>query len=219
MEPNTKIVNGVQFSIISSEEVRKRSAVEIFNHDTIDKDNAVLNGLFDLRMGVTDMNKICGTCGQNNKDCPGHFGHIELARPVYHYHLINYVVKILKCVCYRCSKLLINKNELLFEEMDNKERWDKIYDLSQKVTRCGQDNGEGCGCMQPDKIKLNGVEGISATWSKLDIQENTQILNIELVNEILERITDEDFQYMGFNPKWFVQNGQYVQHYQYHLHL
>ena len=32
MEPNTKIVNGVQFSIISSEEVRKRSAVEIFNH-------------------------------------------------------------------------------------------------------------------------------------------------------------------------------------------
>ena len=89
VEPNTRTVNGVQFSILSSDEIRKRSVVEIFNHETVDKDNSVLNGLFDIRMGVTDMNKICGTCGQGNIECPGHFGHIELARPVYHYHFVS----------------------------------------------------------------------------------------------------------------------------------
>ena len=31
-------------------------------------------------MGTTDMDKICGTCGQNNINCPGHFGHIELSK-------------------------------------------------------------------------------------------------------------------------------------------
>ena len=41
------------------------------------------------------MGKICGTCNQDNINCPGHFGHLELARPVYHYHLIDYVPKIL----------------------------------------------------------------------------------------------------------------------------
>ena len=29
-----------------------------------------------IRMGTTDMDKVCGTCGQNNIKCPGHFGHI-----------------------------------------------------------------------------------------------------------------------------------------------
>ena len=40
-------------------------------------------------------------------DCPGHFGHIELARPVYHICLIDVVRKLLKVFCYNCSKLLV----------------------------------------------------------------------------------------------------------------
>ena len=28
-----------------------------------------IKGLFDIRMGTTDMGKICGTCGQNNINC------------------------------------------------------------------------------------------------------------------------------------------------------
>ena len=79
MEPETANVVGVQFSIMSPKEIRERSVVEITNHDTFDKDTPVIKGLFDIRMGSTEMGKICGTCGQNNITCPGHFGHIELA--------------------------------------------------------------------------------------------------------------------------------------------
>ena len=41
-------------------------------------------GLLDPRMGTIDRNYKCQTCGEGMAECPGHFGHIELAKPVYH---------------------------------------------------------------------------------------------------------------------------------------
>ena len=70
-EPETKTVKSVQFSILSPDEIRKRSVVEITKHDTYDKDTPIIKGLFDIRMGTTEMGKICGTCNQDNINCPG----------------------------------------------------------------------------------------------------------------------------------------------------
>ena len=105
--PDINNVTGVQFSIMGPEEIKNRSVVEITKHETYEKDIPVIKGIFDPRMGITDMGKVCKTCGQTNIYCPGHFGHVELAVPVYYYHFINILIKILKCVCFRCSKLLI----------------------------------------------------------------------------------------------------------------
>lgn len=116
-EPETKTVKSVQFSILSPDEIRNRSVVEITKYDTYDKDVPVVKGLFDIRMGSTEMGKICGTCNQDNINCPGHFGHVELCRPVYHYHLVEYVPKILTCVCLNCSKLLLNKEDDLIKNI------------------------------------------------------------------------------------------------------
>ena len=104
IEPITKNVSGIQFSIMGPEEIRKKSVVEVTKRETYEKDIPVIKGLFDPRMGVTDTGKTCKTCGQKNLDCPGHFGHINLSKPVYHYHFINTLVKTLKCVCFKCSK-------------------------------------------------------------------------------------------------------------------
>jgi DNA-directed RNA polymerase II subunit RPB1 len=41
-------------------------------------------GLMDPRLGTIDRNFKCQTCGEGMSECPGHFGHIELARPVFH---------------------------------------------------------------------------------------------------------------------------------------
>ena len=60
-------------------------------------------------MGTTEMGKVCGTCGQNNMNCPGHFGHIELARPVFYVQHMKEIMKIAKLTCFKCSKLLVNK--------------------------------------------------------------------------------------------------------------
>ena len=40
--------------------------------------------------------------------CPGHFGHIELAKPVYHIGFLTRCIKLLRCVCFFCSKLKVD---------------------------------------------------------------------------------------------------------------
>ena len=208
IEPETNNVIGLQFSIMSPDEIRKRSVVEVTKHETYDKDNPIIKGLFDIRMGSTEMDKICGTCGQNNIYCPGHFGHIELARPIYHYQFISTIQKILKCTCVQCSKLLINKESAQVKDLmkkPNKQRWAEIYNLSQKITRCGQETEDGCGAKQPDRIKVEGMDGIYAVWNKLEVEDasmKTQHLTIETVRGILERITDEDVNILGLSDLW-----------------
>ena len=43
-----------------------------------------MGGLMDPRVGTIDRNFKCQTCGDGMLECPGHFGHIELARPVFY---------------------------------------------------------------------------------------------------------------------------------------
>lgn len=38
----------------------------------------------DPKMGTIDRNFKCETCGEDMQNCPGHFGHIDLAKPVFH---------------------------------------------------------------------------------------------------------------------------------------
>ncbi len=215
IEPETSNVVGIQFSVMSPEEIRERSVVEVTTHETYDKDVPVVKGLFDIRMGTTDMGKVCGTCGQSDVNCPGHFGHIELARPVYHYQFMSTIQKILKCTCIQCSKLLIDKESPMVQSLmkkNNKTRWNEIYAMSQKITRCGQETDNGCGAKQPDKLKVDGMDGIYAVWNKLDSEDQsskTQKLVIEQVKTIFERITDEDVNVLGFSdtwcrPEWFI---------------
>ena len=209
-EPITKDVTGLQFSIMSPDEILKNSVVEITKHETYDKDVPVIKGLFDSRMGTTDMGKICSTCGLDNINCPGHFGHINLAKPVYNYHFIDITVKVLKCVCFRCGKLRVNKDSPNISEIMNhskKKRWNTIYEMSSKITRCGQETDDGCGCLQPSRYKVDGIAGIQAFWK--DIGESgvtgetqTQYLSAEYVKALFEKISDEDCNILGFSNIW-----------------
>ena len=67
-----------------------------------------IGGLMDPRQGVVDRSSKCQTCAGNMTTCPGHFGHIELAKPVFHVAYLTKIIKMLRCVCFYCSKLLID---------------------------------------------------------------------------------------------------------------
>jgi DNA-directed RNA polymerase II subunit RPB1 len=207
-EPETSNVVGVQFSIMSPDEIKRSSVVEIETHETYDKNVPVVKGLFDIRLGTTEMDTMCGTCNQNNMKCPGHFGHINLAKPVFHYQYVSMIQKILKCTCIQCSKLLINKDSDIIQNLyhlNNKVRWEKIYEISSKIKRCGQETDDGCGAKQPDKLKLDEMNGILATWSKLktnDEDSKKQVLTVENIKSIFERMSDEDVELLGFSKSW-----------------
>ena len=51
---NISRIIGIQFSILSPEEIRKGSVAEITSRDTYVGNKPVIGGLFDPRMGVQD---------------------------------------------------------------------------------------------------------------------------------------------------------------------
>ena len=107
-EINPSKIIGIQFSILSPDEIRNNSVAEITNRDTYINNKPVINGLFDPRMGVLEPGLICPTDGLDYINTPGYHGHIELSRPVFYIQYLNTLLKILRCVCFKCSKLLIS---------------------------------------------------------------------------------------------------------------
>lgn len=100
-------VKEVQFGILSPEEIKAYSVAKIEHPEVMDENThrPKMGGLMDPRMGTIDRNFKCQTCGEGMSECPGHFGHIELARPVFHPGFIVKVKKILESICVVCGKL------------------------------------------------------------------------------------------------------------------
>jgi len=207
-KPPSKII-GIQFSMLSPEEIRKNSVVEVTSRDTYINNKPVIGGLFDPRMGVLEPGLICPTDGLTYIDTPGYFGHIELARPVFFIQHIREIIKICKCVCFKCSKLLVNKSQHQHVlEINAEHRWDYVSAISSKIKRCGDSTEDGCGCKQPDKIKMEGMASLFAIWENIDTEnadESRKIsirLTPEIILKIFKRISDEDVHFMGFSPIW-----------------
>lgn len=202
---NPSKIIGIQFSILSPEEIMNMSVAEITSRDTYVNNKPVIGGLFDPRMGVLEPGMICPTDGLNYMQSPGYFGHIQLARPVFYIQYLKHIMKIMRCVCFKCSKLLIDKEKHKYVlDMDSKDRWDYVFSLASKVERCGEENNDGCGCKQPNKIRKEGLATIFAEWSDIEGIENKDNLIMKITPEIsikiLTKITDDDVAFMGFSP-------------------
>ena len=205
-EINPSKIIGIQFSILSPDEIRNNSVAEITNRDTYINNKPVINGLFDPRMGILDPGLICPTDGLDYMSTPGYFGHIELAKPVFYIQYITTIIKLCRCVCFKCSKLLISKEKYhnLLKNLSNEARWNKVFQLCSKIganKRCGEDIDDGCGCKQPSKIKKEGLANITAEWSGSEEQNKVTIaLTPEILFKMFKRISDEDVKFMGFSP-------------------
>ena len=100
-------------------------------------------------MGTSDRDEPCGTCGCSYKECPGHFGHIELAQPVFHGGYITSVLNVLRSVCCSCGNLLL-RDKALREQIRRKPnartRFKLVKDACMKIKECTIDPESRIGC-------------------------------------------------------------------------
>ena len=199
---------GIQFSIFSPDEIERRSVVEITSNNTYEGNEPKIGGLFDPRMGVLENGKQCRSCGQSNNNCPGHFGHYKLGRPVYYIQFLPMILNVLSCVCVSCSKLLVDKEmRTSIKSKKGEGRWKELMEASSNISRCGQETEDGCGSRQPDRYKREGIARIVAEWDAVESRDARheamkQPLEVEYVQRLFRRITDEDVSFMGLNPRW-----------------
>ena len=220
LDYNSRIskITGVQFSILSPDEIRRRSVAEIFTQETYDNDKPKIGGLFDPRMGIIDHGTKCPTDQLDNRQCPGYFGHIELALPVFHIQYLKYILQTLKCVCWKCSKLLVDINDeevaKIISKRKGSTRFASIIELCSKIKRCGEKNINGCGVPKPNVIKKNnnGIGKLIVEWKlNSDDEVNKQRVYWDASDclRILRRIKQEEYEAMGYSskfckPEWLI---------------
>lgn len=193
---------GVQFGIANPENLIKRSVVEVTTDKTYQNNQPIANGVFDSRFGVIENGKVCPTCKQTNQFCPGHFGHIRLARPVYLYQFFDMVEKLANVICLNCSKILANEDVVTSLKSTGLSRFKEVRDLrptprKDEVLQCQH-------CETPMFKKIAKVIGKAATLEGQSVVEGTEPVAIqaEMILRAFQRITDEDCRLIGLNPEF-----------------
>ena len=93
----TKKLDSITFGLLSASEIKKLSVAKVVTPELYDVEGyPVDGGLMDVKMGVIDPGLRCKTCGGKLKECIGHFGHMDLARPILHIEYIDVIINLLK---------------------------------------------------------------------------------------------------------------------------
>ncbi len=195
----SKQVQSIVFGVLSPKMIKKMASAKIVTPELYDKEGyPVDGGLMDVRLGVIDPGLKCKTCGSKLKECIGHFGYIELARPVMHVKFIKIIHQLLRSTCCECSRILIHD--------------DKIVKYSASLARVEQESG---GDARRTAIKgiidaaKNGGKcpHCNAKQFKITIEKPTTFIENEKrvspieIRSRFEKISDEDCELFGINPK------------------
>ena len=202
-----KDVEKIVFGFLSPNDIKKMAVAKIVTPELYDKEGyPVDGGLMDIRLGVIDPGLRCKTCGSKLKECVGHFGFIDLARPVIHLYGSDVIHYFLSSTCRECNKILLDQEELdkykqkiesiIAEKgMDAKKKYLKEIIVKLKaVKKCPH-----CGAKQYK---------ISVEKPTTFIENDKRIFPIE-IRARLEKVSDEDVDFLGINskscrPEWLI---------------
>jgi DNA-directed RNA polymerase subunit A' len=193
-----KKVSAITFGVLSPKMIKKMASAKVVTPELYDKEGyPVDGGLMDIRLGVIDPGLSCKTCGSKLKECVGHYGYIEVARPVLHIKFIDVITTILKCTCRECARVLIPKNkiesaiealDLAEEELGLVGRREKVREIIAKlktISKCPYCKG------RQHKISIE---------KPYTVIENERRLSPIEIRARLEKVSDEDCRVFGINP-------------------
>ena len=221
----SKIIDAIRFGILSPEEVRRLSVVEIQTSDTYDEDGAPISGgLMDGRLGTLEPRQRCRTCGNIAINCPGHYGHIELAVPVVHVEFAKHIYRLLSATCRGCGELLLPEEEI--EELRGKHEeerklFGKVTDeAAREILKRAKKYKRFRGCPHCGMIQTNikfakPTSFYEVEQEEVDTDEETIVEEVSrritpnMVREWFERIGDDELELLGFDhsvarPEWMI---------------
>ena len=197
---------GVQFGIANPEEILAKSVVEVITDKTYSVNQPVPGGVFDSRFGVIDNGKVCPTCKYTNLLCPGHFGHIRLARPVYLYQFIEQIQKILAIICINCSNPYLSDDDLekIAETSTGISRFNTVREETTAYKSKPKESPVCSICKSPAIKKVDKMEGKVAKLQAHTYEKDSEpiVLQCEMVLRCFQRISERHIELIGFNPKF-----------------
>jgi DNA-directed RNA polymerase subunit A' len=195
--PSPKRIGRIEFGLLSPKEIRQMSVRKIIWADTYDDDGFPYpQGLMDLHLGVIDPGLRCKTCSQKAGECPGHFGHIELAKPVIHVGYTRLIRKLLRVTCRECGRLLLSPEEI--EKIigpEDESSGDALSEKDVKKERICPHCGE-------QQLKINFEK--PTTFAEVTTDDRGKKVENKLtpadIRARLEKIPDNDLIHLGIEP-------------------
>ncbi|MEM3020553.1 MAG: DNA-directed RNA polymerase subunit A' [Candidatus Micrarchaeaceae archaeon] len=211
-----ELIDHIRFTAVSPDMVKRMSVAKIIVPDTYNDDGYPIDGgLIDQRLGVIDPGLKCKTCGGRAKVCPGHFGHIELVRPVIHPEFAKTIYLLLQSTCKDCHRILLNEKQIgdlrptiegfvraddndkelgLQTSVESEDKNLSIIKKLKTVKKCPY-----CGAVQ-GKLKLDRPTFFYTNGNRLKSDE---------IHDWLAKISNEDLALLGIDgtvtrPEWFV---------------
>jgi DNA-directed RNA polymerase subunit A' len=203
----TKKISKISFGIQAPPQIKKLSAATVISPELYDADGyPIEKGLMDLAMGTIDPGLKCKTCGGRMRTCPGHFGSIQLSKPVLHIQYAPLVYNLLRSFCKECGRIYMSESAIEKYKQKvldaKKENNIDLLDSLIKSIITKIKNAKKCPyCNEKaPKIKLDKPttfhDGDKRLWP-------TEI------RDRLEKIPDSDLEVIGFDtavarPEWIV---------------
>lgn len=211
--PKTEDISFVQFGTLTAAEWAKYSVAEISHPakgSDFDRGVSMANSPYDGRMGMLGTGCICETCGNTNIVCPGHFGYIKLALPVFNPMFFLFVLKILRCVCVGCGKCRIKSEVAKSIGALKYKGFDRLKFLvkkcEKKKSKMGRCYDLDCNAEYPSfkmegKGNANAMGFIAVYTHKSDSGETTEKIRFTAKDTlgVLEKIDRKTFRLLGFN--------------------
>lgn len=195
-----KLIESIQFGLISPKLIKKMAAVKVVTPELYDREGyPVEGGLMDTRLGVIDPGLVCKTDGLKLKETLGHFGYIELGRPVIHISYVKAIHAFLQTTCRECSRLLVdekNRVKYLKRVLQSKEvgHHFMIQRVGKAVRQLAKDH-KTCPYCGAAQVKVQ-LEKPSTFY-----EDGERISPVEIL-ERFEKISDEDCLLAGVDPEY-----------------
>jgi len=180
---STNRISSMDFSLLSPEMIKNLARVRVVVSDLYDADGyPVEGGVMDPRLGVIDPGLHCRTCGGGIGDCPGHFGYLEMAKPIINVLYTKTIYQLLKLICRKCNRIMVEE---------------KRNELLGKTQLIAPSKCPHCKAKQR-KIMLS---------KPYTFYEDKKELNPSDIREKFEKIPNHDLKRIGFNggrPEWLI---------------
>ncbi len=220
-----EVIDYIKFGIMSPGEIKKMSVAKLNVPDTYNEDGYPIDGgLLDQRLGVIDPGLICKTCGARAKSCPGHFGHIELVRPVVHSEFSKVLYMLLQATCKECHRILVSDEQigevrkLVSEETEGTPLHTAIQETGQAALSASENKQEYNQKGSDRRIKKGGSFGkrikgakkcphCGAVQEKISFSQPTYFsigerrLKPDEIRDSLAKISEDDLRLLGIDPK------------------
>ncbi|MFB0557740.1 MAG: DNA-directed RNA polymerase subunit A' [Candidatus Bathyarchaeia archaeon] len=212
----SKVIDAIKFGVLPPDEIRRLSVVEIQTSDTYDEDGGPISGgLMDQRLGTLEPRQRCRTCGNISINCPGHYGHIELAVPVIHVEFAKHIYKVLSTTCRSCGRILLKVEEIeTFQRIREEEKrlFGKVSDdTSKEIVKQAKKYKRfkecpNCGMVQSNIKFAKPTSFLEIEKEDVDTEDEAVVEDISrrltpnMIREWFERIPDEDLELLDFEP-------------------